>query len=206
MAAFVEAKAPLQRLAGPFFIQRQLVGAHIREMLTSVSAEIFGRWLDFGRELQPARRLAMLCGHPRSGTTLLEQVLDSHPDIISAEETEIFYEDVYVPLARTQPPPEPRPGLPQEFQMTVRGRTVHAGSRANSSRYGSCRENYFRMMELCLGQPIGNRLLIDKNPALTLMALGFQRIFPEIKLIVALRDPRDVCLELLHAVFCHHRP
>ncbi len=41
--------------------------------------------------LQPPLRLALLGGHPRSGTTLLEQVLDSHPDIVSAEETEIFH-------------------------------------------------------------------------------------------------------------------
>ena len=57
------------------------------------------------------------------------------------------------------------------------------------------------MMELCLGQPIGNRLLIDKKPAFSLMALGFQRIFPEIKFIVALRDPRDVCLSCFMQYF-----
>ncbi|MGA9778330.1 MAG: sulfotransferase [Verrucomicrobiia bacterium] len=200
MAAFTEAKAPLQQLAGPFFIQRQLVGAHIREMLTSVSAEIFRRWFDLGRELQPPRRLAMLCGHPRSGTTLLEQVLDSHPDIISAEETEIFYEDAYVPLARTQPPPEPRPGLPPEFQATVR-MELSVLENASTGSLRRCREDYFRMMELCLGQPIGDRLLIDKKPAFSLMALGFQRIFPETKFIVALRDPRDVCLSCFMQYF-----
>ena len=126
MAAFVEAKAPLQQLAGPFFIQRQLVGAHIREMLTSVSAEIFQALVGFWPGTPAAKRLAMLCGHPRSGTTLLEQVLDSHPDIISAEETEIFYEDVYVPLARTQPPPEPRPGLPSGVPSDRSNRTISA--------------------------------------------------------------------------------
>ena len=33
------------------------------------------------------------------------------------------------------------------------------------------------------------------------MALGFQRIFPEIKFIVALRDPRDVCLSCFMQYF-----
>jgi tetratricopeptide (TPR) repeat protein len=120
MSAFIEAKAPFQSEAGAYFLQRQIVSAHWREMLSGISPEILQRWFDSGRELQPARRLGLLCGHPRSGTTLLEQVLDSHPDIISAEETEIFYEDVYVPMARTRPPETPRPGLPEQFQITVR--------------------------------------------------------------------------------------
>jgi hypothetical protein len=47
---------------------------------------------------------------------------------------------------------------------------------------------------LLLGQPIGDRLLIDKNPSLTFLIPPFIRIFPETKLLIALRDPRDVVL------------
>ncbi len=43
-----------------------------------------------------------------------------------------------------------------------------------------------------LGEPIGTRLHLDKNPAVNLMIPALRRVFPEIKLIVALRDPRDV--------------
>jgi len=120
-------------------------------------------------------------------------VLDSHPDIISAEETPIFYESVYVPLARMQPPQVPRPGLPPEFQMSdqVELRSLEA---APKDLLLELRDNYFQTMERCLNKPIGNRLLIDKNPALTLLLLGFQRVFPELKLMIALRDPRDVVM------------
>jgi hypothetical protein len=38
------------------------------------------------------------------------------------------------------------------------------------------------------------RLLIDKNPSLQALIITFIRFFPEAKLIVALRDPRDVVL------------
>jgi len=193
MAALMEAKAPFQARAGSFFLQRQIVNAQWREMLGSLSAEIFQCWFDSGPELQPDRKIALLCGHPRSGTTLLEQVLDSHPDIVSAEETEIFYEDVYVPLARTQPQEPPRPGLPPQFQTTVRVELPTLET-ASAELLRQLRENYFRSMELCLGQPIDRRWLIDKNPSLTLLLSGLQRVFPEIKVIVALRDPRDVCL------------
>ena len=49
-------------------------------------------------------------------------------------------------------------------------------------------------MELSLGQPIGGRLLIDKNPSSTFLIPALVRVFPEIKIMVALRDPRDVVL------------
>ncbi|HUA37525.1 MAG TPA: sulfotransferase [Candidatus Sulfopaludibacter sp.] len=193
MSAFLEAKKPLQ--AGHYFLQRQVLNAHLREMLTSLSADVFQRWFEFGRELEP-RKLsgpALLCGHIRSGTTLLEQVLDAHPGIISAEETPIFYDDVYVPLVRARPAKAPRPDLPRHFQVVI---PVELPVLEEASRelLRQVRENYFRMMELCLGEPIGGRLLIDKNPALIHLLFGFHRVFPEMKLIVTLRDPRDICL------------
>lgn len=56
------------------------------------------------------------------------------------------------------------------------------------------RTSYFRSMELFLGIPLKERLLIDKNPSLTFLIPAMVRVFPEMKLIIALRDPRDVCL------------
>ena len=56
------------------------------------------------------------------------------------------------------------------------------------------REAYFKAIELSLGKPIGERLLIDKNPSYTFLVAALVRIFPEMKFLVALRDPRDVVL------------
>jgi hypothetical protein len=66
--------------------------------------------------------------------------------------------------------------------------------RAQTGALLQSRANYFRSMEGFLGKPIGNRLLIDKNPSIHVLIPAFVRIFPEIKLLVALRDPRDVVL------------
>jgi hypothetical protein len=41
---------------------------------------------------------------------------------------------------------------------------------------------------------IGSALLVDKNPSLTPFIPAFAKIFPESKFLIALRDPRDVCL------------
>jgi len=56
------------------------------------------------------------------------------------------------------------------------------------------RENYFRFVELFIGKAIGDRLLIDKNPALNVLIPAVARIFPEARFLIAIRDPRDVSL------------
>jgi len=180
MTAFLEAKALLRPDAPPLLAQLQLIREHLKRMQNDISAGMLQRWFDSGRELlQPPHRLALLAGHPRSGTTLLEQVLDSHPDIVSAEETAIFHDEAYVPLRRS---------LPQETSM------LSGLEAAQVETLRQSRKNYFRSMERHLGNPIGHRLLVDKNPSITVLIPAFVRIFPEIKLLVALRDPRDVCL------------
>jgi tetratricopeptide (TPR) repeat protein len=180
MTAFLEAKSLLTPDAPPVLAQLQLIIKHLNEMQTNVSAEMLARWFDSGREhLQPAHRMAFLGGHARSGTTLLEQVLDSHPDIISAEETTIFHEDAYATLRRN---------LPHETSMLTGLDT------ASVETLRLARERYFQSMSLWLGGLPGERLLIDKNPSLQALFITFIRIFPEAKLIVALRDPRDVVL------------
>jgi tetratricopeptide (TPR) repeat protein len=179
MNAFFEAKAIMRPNAGQQLAELQIIRARVREMKNNVSAEILQRWFDSGQELQPFHCMALLCGHPRSGTTLLEQVLDSHPDIVSAEETEIFYNEAYSPLLRRHP---------DAIAMYA------ALATATPDLLQQSRQNYFRTMELALGNSIAGRLLIDKNPSYTFLIPAFVRIFPETKILVSLRDPRDVVL------------
>lgn len=179
MSAFLEAKALLRPSAAPAAATLQGVQARVCEMERTITADVLHRWFDFGAQLQPPRRVALLCGHPRSGTTLLEQVLDSHPDIVSAEETHILHDEAYLPLSR---------GFRQEESV------LSVLESASVTQLQQSRENYFRCAELFLGKPIGNRLLIDKNPALNVLIPAVIRIFPDARFLVALRDPRDVCL------------
>jgi tetratricopeptide (TPR) repeat protein len=179
MSAFLEAKAMIRPNAGNFLAGQELVHTRLKEVEKKIPPEMVQRWLDEGGSLGPKRRVALLCGHPRSGTTLLEQVLDSHPDIISAEETTLFLHEVSLPLRR---------GFPNDaFMLTVL-------ESMSSDKIKCLRQDYFRAAELFLGSPIGERLLIDKNPVLTALVLAAVRVFPEIKFLTALRDPRDVVL------------
>ncbi len=178
MASFLEAKAMLLPDAQLLPAQVQANRIAGKKTLADFTVETMHRWFDFGSQLQPLRRLAFLGGHPRSGTTLLEQVLDSHPDIVSAEETQVFVDDALNPLKRNLPG-----GAPIAYLEA-----------AQTDALQQARTRYFHAMELCLNKPIGDRLLIDKNPSVTLFLAAFIRIFPEIKILIALRDPRDVVL------------
>ncbi len=179
MAAFLEAKALQFPLAVRPAAELKVMRARLQHLTTQATADVLQQWFEAATQLAPPHRLALLAGHPRSGTTLLEQVLDAHPDMVSAEETELFYSEAYGPLLRGQP----------DATGMFDGLT-----KATPEQLRPARSNYFRAMELSLGQPIAGRLLIDKNPSYTFLIPAFCRLFPEIKLLIALRDPRDVVL------------
>jgi len=179
LEAFLEAKALVRPAASHHGATLRRIQARVREMEESITASALERWAAAAEALGPLRRFAILCGHPRSGTTLLEQVLDSHPGVMTAEETHILHDEAYLPLSR---------GFPAEASL------LEVLDSAPVSRLRQSRENYFRFTELFLGRTLDDRTLVDKNPALNVLIPAAARIFPEAKFLIALRDPRDVCL------------
>ncbi len=95
--AFLEAKSVKLSVATQPEAEWRTAEAAFRQWAESLSSGVFQRWRDSVAAFPP-QRLALLCGHPRSGTTLLEQVLDAHPKIVSAEETSIFSTRHSLPL------------------------------------------------------------------------------------------------------------
>ncbi|HVV01337.1 MAG TPA: sulfotransferase [Verrucomicrobiae bacterium] len=179
MAALLEGKAIQRAQAAPLAAALQQMQKLNVEMAQCITGSILDRWRAEGARLQPARRVALLTGHPRSGTTLLEQVIDAHSDVISLEETTLIHDEIYVPMGRDFPA---NSGI---FQML---------DSAPPSVLSGLRENYFRCAGMYLRQDIGKRLLIDKNPGVNVMVPVLARVFPETKFLVALRDPRDVVM------------
>jgi len=103
MSALLEVKAIQRAHAAPYAATLQHIQNRAKEMERTITAEVLARWRADAVKLHPLRRIALLCGHPRSGTTLLEQVLDAHPDIVSAEETKMMHDEAYLPLIRDFP-------------------------------------------------------------------------------------------------------
>lgn len=178
MTAFLEAKSMIRPNAQRFVPMQELVHTRLREVAAAIKLKA-PKWMADPATPAPQHRVALLCGHPRSGTTLLEQVLDSHPEIISAEETPIFVSEVSLPLRR---------GFPVDAGM------LEVLEAATLDKLTQVRTDYARAMELYLGTSLDGRLLIDKNPSLTTLALVAVRAFPEMKILTALRDPRDVVM------------
>ena len=125
--------------------------------------------------------IAHLLGFPRSGTTLLEQVLGAHPQLVDSPERPIFSRDIfrtmYAPTGSGRPDLATLSAIPRE--QLVRQRT-----------------RYLDYMEAALGEPIAGRVHLDKNPNHTSLMAGLFRLFPESRFIVALRDPRDVLVSV----------
>lgn len=123
-------------------------------------------------------RVALLTGFPRSGTTLLEQLLDAHPDLVSSEERDFIGQELYHEVAFGQ------------------GATPLHGCFAKipPEKVAAQRDRYLPVMEYLLGEKINGRMHLDKNPAYNLTIPFMLRFFPETRLVVALRDPRDVVL------------
>ena len=142
-----------------------------------ITRDDFRRWRDAESAHFEPRRTALLTGFPRSGTTLLEQVLDAHPDLVSSEERDF---------------------IGREMVHTIVSRRENAApgrvERSERDEIERERQRYFRAMEYLLGEPIAGRMHLDKNPAYNLTIPLVLRVFPETRLIVALRDPRDVVL------------
>jgi hypothetical protein len=109
----------------------------------------------------------------------LEQVVDGHPEVTSADELQVMSEMVYVPMGRNAAQKES---------------VLDALDRASATELNNLRQVYFKTMEGALREPIGGRLLLDKNPEMTMLLPLVARVFPEMRILFALRDPRDVVI------------
>lgn len=115
-----------------------------------------------------------LVGFPRSGTTLLDQVLDSHPQVVVLEERPL----VAGMIAR----------------MKNQGyRYPEDLARMDDGILASLRNGYLSDRDRYVQVPDG-QVFVDKMPLNIVHAALIARVFPKARFLLALRDPRDVCL------------
>jgi tetratricopeptide (TPR) repeat protein len=127
---------------------------------------------------------AFLVGFPRSGTTLTEQIMGAHPGVATAGERLIV------------------PAVLEELKH-IAGSGDAARDLAQVDLAGArrLRARYRAAAEELAEEPARGRILVDKLP-LNIVYLGLINvIFPEARVIVALRDPRDVCLSCFMQYF-----
>ena len=127
-------------------------------------AEIFARFAGAGSR---AAAPIFVVGMPRSGTTLIEQILASHPAIHGAGELPVL------PLIAAEI------GMPEGVAPLTAERLAQLGE-AYAARVGA--------------PPAGKRRWVDKLPGNFVNAGLIRLILPEARIIHARRDPVDSCL------------
>jgi tetratricopeptide (TPR) repeat protein len=114
-----------------------------------------------------------LLGFPRSGTTLLEVVLEGHPAVVSLEENELLIDSVREFMRR-----------PSDLERLMR---------ADAAALEPLRAAYWRLAADA-GIDVSGKMFVDKHPLNTLKLPLIARLFPHAKILFACRDPRDVVL------------
>lgn len=185
--AFTQGNRMADRLAGLSFGNNPLrirAGAFRR----LVSRDWVTSWSGDPGAPDRARSPVFLVGFPRSGTTLMEQVLDAHPGIVALEEKPLV-ESVWDRVGRHLKRPDPLPDDPVERQAAA----LSGMAGWVPSSLSALRQTYMQMLQQYLPWPDG-RVLVDKLP-LNLVSLPLiVRLFPQARFIVALRHPCDCIL------------
>ena len=122
-----------------------------------------------------------LFGFPRSGNTLLGQVLDSHAELQTMEERDAV--NVMV----------------QAFEKMTLGRD-NALAGLSAEEIANLRQTYFSRVKHFLDLRPG-AVLVDKMPLSTMHAHIIWRVFPNAKFILAIRHPCDACLSCFMQYF-----
>ena len=134
-------------------------------------------WAESTTQSPPAQEdevPAFLIGFPRSGTTLLDQILDSHPAVQTLEERLVVHM------------------LRRKVQSMAGGYPVALAGLSHDVIH-SLRDVYARVAAFHVERQPGT-LFIDKFPLNIIDVPLIWRVYPSAKFIVMLRHPCDVCL------------
>lgn len=142
--------------------------------------KLFTKTIDFSsNEIASSQIPIFICGMPRSGTTLCEQILSSHSKITGAGE--LNYLANVSGISRIISPTDDQL---REFEDTLN----------NKKKLLEARKNYLK--QLSLHDKKSSSFICDKMPH-NFILIGFIKlILPEAKIIYCKRDPMDNCFSL----------
>jgi tetratricopeptide (TPR) repeat protein len=123
---------------------------------------------------------AFLLGFPRTGTTLVEVVLEGNPRVRSLEEHELLADGVLAYMRE-----------PVNFE---------ALARADTPALSTLREAYWHRVRAA-GVDLAGKVFVDKHPLNSLKLPLIVKLFPHAKILFAVRDPRDVILSCFRRRF-----
>lgn len=165
-------------------IHRRFAGANVAGYARALTAALdkvdAARWAAANGSSSGAAGHAFLLGFPRTGTTLVEVVLDGNPNVVSLEEHELLADGVLAFMRE-----------PLDFT---------ALADAEAATLDQLREAYWRRVRSA-GVNVAGKVFVDKHPLNTLKLPLIAKLFPQATILFAVRDPRDVILSCFRRRF-----
>ena len=121
------------------------------------------------------KKIIFICGMPRSGTTLVDQIVSSHKSVLSVGETSILPELIESNILKTI----------QQAPEKINDLILSNGEKLNNYYY-------FRLNNLNL-----NSEIITDKTVQNFIWIGFIRVlFPNSKVINCVRNSKDICFSI----------
>lgn len=174
-AAYEQSNCEMRKIHARFAEKRK-ASELVEQLSNHLSAADRSDWRQAAEEPETsgtAKVHSFLLGFPRSGTTLLEQALESREDTVTLEENDLLAD------------------MAERYLSTAEGfdslRTLQGLALA------SHRDAYWqRLRDLKID--VEGKVFVDKHPLNTIKLPLIAKLFPDAKIIFAVRDPRDVVL------------
>ena len=148
-------------------------------------AAVFAEGLPRGWPVPPPESRpspVFLVGFPRSGTTLMDTMLDAHPRVRVLEETSFLEEAV-------------------DEVRKLPGGYPGALATLTGDQITKLRDAYWGKVDESLGRPAPGSVVLDKNPFYSAHAPFIHLLFPGARFIFAIRHPCDVILSCFMQAF-----
>lgn len=155
--------------------------ANVRRLRRHLTRERVSAWPRRAPEGSGAAPVFLL-GFPRSGTTLLDTMLSSHPETLVLEERDLLG-GAYARFAASDAALDDLEAQPDDALREAR------------------REYWQRVDAELRDTRREGRLVVDKLPLNTILLGLIARIFPDARVLLAVRDPRDACLSCFQQRF-----
>jgi tetratricopeptide (TPR) repeat protein len=128
-------------------------------------------------EVEPNQQQPVfMMGFNRSGTTLLENILDTQQEVVALSETRSIY------------------NLTQSITNKLNKRYPQDLATLSTEELQQLRQEYFSFVQSLNVNYSANSLIVDKFPLYTIDLPFILQLFPKAKIIFCLRHPIDTCL------------
>ncbi len=138
---------------------------------------------DFAKQRlsESKKKMIFILGMPRSGTTLVEQIISSHPDVYGSGELNFLSRVVY-----------------KNFFKEDKINFINNFIELNDSDLNLIKNQYFNFIK----NFNTNKIHITDKALFNFQWIGFIKIlFPEAKIINCVREPKDNCLSIYKNLF-----